>query len=268
MLIQPRRIFNSKKKRTPPPVRYILVITCIIFSAIIWFSVWFIGNRIQPALIAVAEEKTTEFATRTINAAVKTSEGLTFENLVDATYDDNGNVAMMGWSATAQNKALRKATERAEFFLYNMNKGETVDTDDPDLPPIEYDESANDLADKDPTVVEIPIGQATGNTILANLGPKIPVNFEIVGSIQSDLIMETEEFGINAALFKIYVNVEASVQIVVPFQTEPAVVKTRIYVDSRTIMGDVPRFYDKGGGSGEGPTFSLPIQEEDLKDKE
>src|SRR5690625_6049393 len=58
----------------------------------------------------------------------------------------------------------------------------------------------SDLAEKDPTVVEIPIGQATGNTILANLGPKIPVHFEIVGSLESDVVHEMKEFGVNAAL--------------------------------------------------------------------
>lgn len=262
--MQPKKSVFRKRRRTAPPVKYIFMLTCILFVGMVSFSIWFVGEKIQPTLMNIANEKTKEFATRTINAAVKSSEELTFANLVESKYDNDGNVSTMGWSAAAQNKALRKATERAEYFLYNMNKGETVDTNDPDLPPIEYDDSADSLADKDPTVVEVPIGQAFGNTILANLGPKIPVNFEIVGSIQSDLIMETEEFGINAALFKIYVNVEVSVQIVVPFSTEPDIVATKIYVDSRTIMGDVPEFYDKGGGGDTGPSISIP--KNDLKD--
>lgn len=264
--MRPKKSVFRKRRRTPPPVKYIFVITCILFVAMVSFSIWFIGEKIQPTLLDVANQKTKEFATRTINAAVKSSEGLTFDNLIDAKYDDNGHVAMLGWSGAAQNKALRTATQRAESFLYNMNKGETVDTDDPDLPPVDYDDSANDLADKDPTVVEIPIGQAFGNTILANLGPKIPVNFEIVGSIQSDMIMEEEEFGINAALFNIYVKVQVSVQIIVPFSTKPANISTKIYIDSRTIMGDVPDFYSEGGGNND-PTFSLPIQKKDLQDK-
>ncbi|WP_157724845.1 sporulation protein YunB [Virgibacillus phasianinus] len=261
--MQPR-IFNFKKKnRTPPPVKYILVITCVIFVAAVWFSIWFIGNKIQPTIMEIAEVKTTEFATRAINAAVKSSENLTFNELIDLKYDDEGNVTWMGWNAATYNKALRTVTQRAESFLYNMNKGETVDTDDPDLPPVDYDDSANDLADKDPTVIEIPIGQAFGNTILANLGPKIPVNFEIVGAIQSDIFTEENEVGINGFLYQIYVEVQVNVQIVIPFATDTAEVSTKIFLDSGTIMGDVPDFY--GGGNGTPP---IAIPKNDLQDNE
>lgn len=262
MLMQPRS-FNFKKKATPPPVKYIFVITCIIFIAMVSFSVWFIGERIQPTLMDIAVQKTKEFATRTINAAVKSSEGVTFDDLVDVYLDDQGYVTMVDWSGEAQNMILRKATERAEYFLYNMNKGETVDTDDPDLPPIDYDDSADDLADKDPTVVEIPIGQAFENTILANLGPKIPVNFEIVGAIESDLQLDTKSLGINTTVYELYVLVTVNVQIVVPFSTKSEEVSTRIYIDSRTINSEVPQYY---GGNGSG-TPPIAIPRNDLQDK-
>src|SRR5699024_6022680 len=117
-----------------------------------------------------------------------------------------------------------------------MNKGEEIDIDDPDLNPVEFDDSVGDLASKDPTVVEIPIGQATGNTILANLGPKIPVHFEIVGSLRSDVVHEVKEFGVNGALFEIYIPVDVNIRIVVPFTTETAEVSTRVFIDSRVIM--------------------------------
>src|SRR5690625_5655493 len=124
-----------------------------------------------------------------------------------------------------------------------MNKGEQIDVDDPDLQPIEFGDSVGDLASKDPTVVEIPIGQATVNTIFANLGPKIPVHFEIVGSLRSDVVHEVKEFGVNAALFEIYIPVTVNVQIVIPFSTKTSEVSTKVFVDSRVIMGDVPEFY-------------------------
>lgn len=204
----------------------------------------------------IAEQKTTEFATRTINSAVKSTEKMNFEDLVVVQMDNNGNVATLGWDATVSNSALRMATERAEYFLYGMNKGETIDVDDPDLKPIEFGDSVGDLADKDPTVVEIPIGQATGNTILANLGPKIPVHFEIVGSLESDIIHEVKEFGINASLIEIYIPVSVNVQIVIPFSTTTAEISTKVFIDSRVIMGDVPDFYSSSSDGN--PSISIP----------
>lgn len=240
----------------PPPVRVILLITFILFFVLIFFSIWIIDKGIRKPLVDIAEQKTIEFATRTINSAVKSTENMNFEDLVDVQMDSNGNVATLGWDAAVFNTALRTATERAEYFLYGMNKGETIDVDDPDLNPIEFGDSVGDLADKDPTVVEIPIGQATGNTILANLGPKIPVHFEIVGSLESDIVHEVKEFGINASLIEIYLPVSVNVQIVIPFSTTTAEISTKVLIDSRVIMGDVPDFYSSSSDGG--PTISVP----------
>lgn len=259
--MRPKKSVFRKRPRRAPPVRYIFVITCVLFVSMVSFSIWFIGEKIQPPLVEIAEVKTREFATRAINAAVKSSEGITYDNLVDISEDEEGNITMVSWSGEAQNKVLRKTTERAEYFLYNMNKGETVDTNDPDLPPIDYDNSAEDLADKDPTVVEIPIGQAFNNPIISNLGPRIPVNFEIVGAIQSDLKMEKEQLGINTAVYNLYVTVQVEVQIVVPFTTKNSTVTTNIYIDARTINSEVPQYY---GGDGNG-TPPIAVPKDDLK---
>lgn len=250
-----RRSFSYR--RSPPPVRHLLLMTTIIFISVIFLSFWLIDRGIRPTLMNIANEKTIEFATRTINSAVKSTEKISFDDLVVTEMDNNGNVATMGWNSEAVNRALRSATERAEYFLYGMNKGEQIDVDDPDLQPIEFGDSVGDLAAKDPTVVEIPLGQATGNTVLANLGPKIPVHFEIVGSLRSDVVHEVKEFGVNAALIEIYIPVEVNIRIVVPFSTETAEVSTRVFIDSRVIMGDVPDFYN-AGAPGEGPSISVP----------
>src|SRR5690625_2573565 len=227
-------------KGSPPPIKHILMVTLILFFILIFFSIWIIDKGIKPPLMAIAEQKTIEFATRTINSAVKSTENMSFDDLIDINMDNNGNVSTLGWNSTAVNRALRMATERAEYFLYGMNKGETIDIDDPDLNPIEFGDSVGDLAAKDPTVVEIPLGQATGNTLLANLGPKIPVHFEIVGSLESDVIHEVKEFGVNAALIEIFIPVSVNVQIVIPFTTSIAELSTKVFIDTRVIMGDEP----------------------------
>ncbi|HLQ70720.1 MAG TPA: sporulation protein YunB [Bacillota bacterium] len=242
--------WKLRSNKRPPSIRYVFVLTTIIFIVVMIGSLWLIDRGIRPALLDIAELKTTEFATRTINSAVKSTEEISFDDLVDMEMDSNGNVATLGWNSESVNRALRKATERAEYFLYGMNKGEQFDVDDPTLQPVEFGDTVGDLASNDPTVVEIPIGQATGNTVLANLGPKVPVHFEIVGSLQSDVVHEVKEFGVNAALIEIYIPVEVDMQIVVPFSTTTAEVSTRVFVDSRVIMGDVPEFYSDGETGG------------------
>lgn len=237
---------SIKKNHTTPPKQFVFLMTIIIFVIIIFLSLWLVDRGIRPALMDVAELKTTEFATRTINSAVKSTEQMNFDDLIEMEMDNNGNVATLGWKSDVVNEALRTATDRAEYFLYGMNKGQELDVDDPDLEPIEFGDSVEELANKDPTVVEIPLGQATRNTVLANLGPKIPVHFEIVGSLQSDVVHEVKEFGVNAALFEIYIPVTVNMQIVIPFSTTTTEISTKVFVDSRVIMGDVPEFFSDG----------------------
>ena len=246
--------FGFRKRRTPPPPRTILVWAFILFIGMIILSLWMIDRGIEPTLMNIAEIKTEEFATRAINAAVEFADELEFEDLVNVQTATNGHVTQIGWNSAVVNKVLRTSTDRVEYFLHNMNKGEILNTKDPKLNPQEYGESATDMAQRDPTVVEIPIGQATGNTILANLGPKIPVHFEVVGNIKTDVNHEVEEFGLNSALYKIYVDVQVDVQIVIPFATSVSKVRTKIFIASGVLMGEVPEFYGKEGG----PSISVP----------
>lgn len=244
-----------RKKRTPPAPKTILAWTFIFFIVLVILSFWLVDRGIKPTLMDIAEIKTDEFATRAINAAVEFTEDVEFEDLSKTEYDNNGNVAFVGWNSAVVNKVLRTSTDRVEYFLHNMNKGSTIDTEDPQLKPEDYGNSASDLAQRDPTVVEIPIGQATGNSVLANLGPKIPVHFEIVGNIKTDVVHEVEEFGLNSVLLQLYITVNVNVQIVMPFSSSVSEVETKILIASGVVVGEVPDYY---GGGKEGPSISIP----------
>src|SRR5699024_1856254 len=115
-----------KKRRKPPHIKHVFLWTLVLFTVLVFFSIWIIDRGIRPPLMNIAELKTIEFATRTINSAVKSTENLTFDDLIHIDVDHNGNVSTLGWNSTAVNRALRLATDRAEYFLYGMNKGEQM----------------------------------------------------------------------------------------------------------------------------------------------
>lgn len=244
-----------KGRRTPPPSRNILMISFVLFIVITYASLEFIDEAITPTIMEYADAKTTEFATRGINAAVKFAEEYTIDDIAITETNDNGYISIVGWDSAVVNKINRAATDRVEEFFHSMNRGNPPQYSDPLGEPEVYGDTVDELVERDPTMIEIPIGQATGNSILANLGPKIPVNLELVGSVRTELIEETEELGINNVFVSLYVKVEADVQIVVPFTTEVTTVSTNILIDKNLVMGDVPEFY---GGGGDGPSISVP----------
>src|SRR5699024_10252541 len=168
------------------------------------------------------------------------------------TTDNEGNVSFIGWDSSIVNKINRASTDRVEEFFRSMNRGEPPDYEDPLDDLHIYGDTVDELVDRDPTVVEIPIGQAKGNTILANIGPQIRVNMELVRNVQTDIIEKKEKIGINNVLLSLYIYVEADVQIVIPFTTSVTTVDTNILIDKHLVMGDVPEFY---GGGGDNPSI-------------
>lgn len=253
-----------KRRRTSPPSsRYIIMISFILFIVITYISLEFIDEQITPTIMEVAEQKTTEFATRGINSAVKFAEAYTFEDVAISEKNEGGNISIVGWDQSVVNKINRAATDRVEEFFHSMNKGTPPQYSDPLGKPEVYGDTVEELVDRDPTVIEIPIGQATGNSILANLGPRIPVNLELTGSVRTELVDEIEYGGINNVFVSIWVEVEADVQIVVPFMTDVKTVSTRILIDKALVMGEVPEFY---GDSTDGPSIAVP--KEDLQNDE
>ncbi|MFC2947168.1 sporulation protein YunB [Virgibacillus sediminis] len=250
-----RKKMGFKKSFSPPPRKNLFLITTVFFTLFVMLSIWLIDEGIEPTLMEIAEVKTDEFATRAINSAVRFAESYNYDEVLRITYDDEGNVATYTWNPAVVSEINRVATDRVEEFFMHVNRGDPITYDYSLHDPYDYNEGAEDRAEHDPTLVEIPLGQVTGNTVLANLGPTIPVNLELVGSVRTNIVREEEEFGINGAWVSLYVNVEADVQIVIPFTTEVKTVQTEIYIDSGAIMGDVPDFY---GGSSSGPSIAVP----------
>ncbi|GAA0588811.1 sporulation protein YunB [Virgibacillus siamensis] len=254
MMKQPMVFRKKRTPRSPIRTKNIIVITMILFVAAVWFSFWIINQGLKPVLMDIAKIKTEEFATRAINQAVRFAENYSFDDLIVYTEDDAGDISSYGWNSNVVNKINRVTTDRVEEFFISMNEGRQPQYDESLQDPIEYDGGAENLPKKDPTVVEIPLGQVTGNSVLANLGPKIPVNMQLAGSVRTDVIKKVKEFGINNYMVSIYIIVEADVQVIIPFTSEVEEVSTQIYIDSRTIVGPVPEFY----GNGENPSISVP----------
>lgn len=255
-----RRRKTFGKRKAPPPVKRIMGITMIVFVLMVGLTIFIVNKGIKPTLMDVADSLITDFATQGINEAVKFAEDYDFEDVSDFTRDDDGDITSWRFDSAAINEINRYATDKVDEFFLRVNSGEVPNEEESDLN-LEYGDTVEDRRTEDPTLVEIPLGQVTGNTVLANLGPKVPVNLELVGNVQTDVVHETEDVGINGVLVKIYVHVESEVQIIIPFSTKVKKVSTDVYVTSGVVMGGVPDYY--GGGKGNDPSISVP--KEDLQ---
>jgi sporulation protein YunB len=102
---------------------------------------------------------------------------------------------------------------------------------------------------EDGIVYYVPLGQATNNALLGNLGPKIPIRFSAIGDVQSNVKTKVTEYGINNAHIEVYIALQVNIEIIIPFATDTTIVKRNIPIGMGIFPGDVPQFYNGGGGT-------------------
>ena len=112
---------------------------------------------------------------------------------------------------------------------------------------------------------KVPFGRITDHILLANLGPDIPVEFKAIGDIESNIETTTKEHQINSTWFEIRLHIKVGIQMLVPFTSEMKMIERNVLLASGEMKGDVPQFYNSGGGQLT-PSIVLP-EEKEKKDK-
>jgi len=92
-------------------------------------------------------------------------------------------------------------------------------------------------------VLNIPIGSTLNNLYFYNIGPKVPVRINFVGTVLTNLETKVTNYGLNNALVEMFVYIEFSCDIIAPFKTESIKLKYDAVIASMMIEGEVPNFY-------------------------
>lgn len=98
------------------------------------------------------------------------------------------------------------------------------------------------------TYVKIPIGNFTGNSLLAGRGPTIKVKIVPAGTVSIEFKTEFLSTGINQTRHRVYLEVLNKMSIVAPFTSERVEVLNEVNVAETVLIGDVPStFYNLEG---------------------
>ena len=94
--------------------------------------------------------------------------------------------------------------------------------------------------------VKVPIGVFTGIEFLAGFGPRVTFQIIPVGSVSCDFRSVFDTAGLNQTLHSIYMDVTATVSVVMPSHTQEISVLTQVLISESVIVGEIPDAYLKG----------------------
>lgn len=235
---------HLKKKRRKISKKKLLFVTMLFSVFGVILSLNYINKRFTPILVETAELEIGKFSTIVVNKAIAQvlEDKINTDNLFDTIIDNNGQIQTIDFNPIIVNQVLNIATSVVQNNLKLLEEGnlDTIGIYDMDLP----EDRINDL--KKGIIAKIPIGVITKNSLLANIGPEIPIRLHYVGDVNSNITTEITPYGINNALVKIGVKLEMTAQIILPFLTDKMVLNCDILLAIKMIQGTVPNYYGSG----------------------
>ncbi|KIL42643.1 sporulation protein YunB [Jeotgalibacillus soli] len=247
--------WNRQKIRGAWPVRYVWLLSCIMFVVFTLLGLWMINTGIKPALMTYAESQTRKIGSLVISKAInrEIANVMDINDIIDNVPTDSAEMVTTKFNTEIINRVLSETTELVQEHLRAIERGDTKVLRSLTELDIEVEESG----DMEGIVYTIPLGQAANNALIGNLGPKIPIRFHAVGDVQSNIKSDIREFGINNAYVEVSIHLVVNVQIIVPFATGITTIEQDIPVAMGLIQGQVPEIYNIGEGMS--PSLEVPL---------
>lgn len=220
--------FRRRKMRLRKPVKRWKAIAVTTSIFVLFFLVQtfiFMEYNLRPVFTQVAESYARKIATEAINDAIskKVAEETRYTEIVIFYKDNQGNI--------------RSA-------VFNLNEANRIKS----LSTLRVQEVLNEINDKNLLKIKLPIGQAFHSTLLAAMGPTVPVSITPIGSVVSDIEERSETLGINQTKHTLTLDIDVQVNIIVPLVSKTTEIHSQIPIASFVVVGEVPQFfYDAAG---------------------
>ncbi len=234
---------NLKKRKKKKIINKLVIIIILLIISISHVLKIF-NDKMLPQIINYSEVETKKIVSTIINSTIieQIAKNTTMDDLFITLKDSSGNIKSIDINSSEANKLLVDATTLVEQNLKYLENGEIE----------KLNLSSNILSSHDPLklkkgiIYEVPSGVILNNVLLNNLFPKIPVKMDLIGDIFCKLNTQIESYGINNALLKVNINIEAEVKILLPFVSQNTKISTDIPIVMKIIEGNVPNYYYDG----------------------
>lgn len=227
---------RSKKKISLFTISlYILLFAFICASFVIWYFNNLLGDNLVKSATLEVNRITSIIVNNSVRKYLNENEKLDVVDIVR-----NGDrIELIKYNTNLVNKISMDISNSIEQDINYMIAGDfdNIDFSSSKISASYYDKIDNGL------VLGISVGNITGNNLLANVGPKIPLKLELVGNVNVAIKNEITEYGMNNALMEVFVEIEVNPVIVMPFLSQEISVVNRIPLVTEIIQGEIPDGY-------------------------
>lgn len=219
------------------------IIILAFIGAIIF--IYYFEKKLGEGLIICAEDEMERLISVVMNNCIKKySEEDRFhdEEILEITRGNAGEIEFISYNTRFVNKIAVELADMLEEDMKYLVKGyfEKIDLSLSTITDEYYEKLAEGI------VFTVSMGSATGNSLLSNIGPKIPLNLSLVGDVLTNVYTNVKEYGMNNALVEVLVKMEATVVIQMPFMSKRVKVENDIPLSMEVIQGNVPGYYFGG----------------------
>jgi len=209
--------YNKQKKRKA------MILLALVFCFIVMFFlyVFFVVN---PVVIEATEHSVFSLSTSAVSDAifdVLEEENITYEDLVNIEYNDNGDIVLINLETIRLNMIARRFYQVAQIYLDNMGK----------------------------IGVDVALGTFTGLPFLSGLGPKINLKLVSIGAMTSTFENKFLSAGINQTNHSIFIRLYASVSMILPCYEKKIDSVTEMLIAESVLIGKVPQVYLNSGSN-------------------
>lgn len=212
-------MFKFQKKQTSKKIKKTFVILSI-FVIILLVAIYLL-NSVSPTIVAFSEAKIKSLTTSAVNSAIfdVMLEPLSYGDLITIIKNDQGDITLIQANSIVINKLARDMAQSTETYIEKMGEQD----------------------------IKIPIGTLSGSPLLAGKGFKVTIKVLPLGSVKCQFVSEFESAGINQTRHKIYLDVVASISIVLPTSQSIVKISTPVLVSESILIGKVPDTYLAAG---------------------
>ena len=224
------------------------VIFLIIFFTICLFNIY--NKKVSPKIIDVAEAKINKFIksflSNNISHDILDQESL--ENILIINKNNEDEILYVDFNLDKAYIVLEKVSKELNHLISDLEQGKFADIKDNNI-----------KVNKNGLILEYPLFMSSNYALLSNLGPKIYIKVNFIGTMLTNIKSKITEYGINNALVELYVTIEVSQELISPVTDNEISLEYDVLIASQVINGTVPEFY--GGIITEKSTaLSIPLE--------